>query len=50
MRFKDYYVILSDYGYSLEKKMQKYIISKGGKNVNRGFNYNSKNKIIKYLK
>ena len=48
--FKDYYVILSDYGYSLEKnQMQKYIISKGGKKCKRGFNYNSKNN-IKFLK
>ena len=48
--FKDYYVILSDYGYSLEKnQIQKYIISKGGKKCKRGFNYNSKNN-AKFLK
>ena len=49
--FKDYYVILSDYGYSLEKNqsLQKYIISKGGKKCKRGFNYNSKHN-VRFLK
>lgn len=43
--FKDHYVILSDFGYTKYKnrRLEKAIMSKGGKKCKKGFSYNSKN-------